>query len=142
MKLIRVLSNFNHKVKTYDLNLINSFSNIMYSQRKINFHPVKDFIEPKNLEEYIYDMNNTLEIVMNTKPYEMYVFSNSMYQEPDIFYIRSWIDGRYERKEGFCLIEGLKNDDIKTINNHLADNLSIENINFMLNYCRSIRLRD
>ncbi len=135
MRLIRVSSNTNTVIRTWNENTLKFYNNIQTSNSLYNVKPSIEIMDTYNLPTKLDDITNSLQISCNNRPYKIYYLTHEMHVSPSLLFMRHWVDFSEKKIKALCMIDRIAPEQIRYCSNKRNKKMDYEELKFMFILC-------
>ncbi len=135
MRLIRVSTNTNTVIRSWNENALNFYSNIKLTKNMYNVKPNIEIMDKINFPVKLDDISNSLQISCNNQPYTVYYLINEMHVSPSLFFMRHWVDFSDKKINALCMIDHIAPEQLRYCLNKRSKSMDYEELKFMFILC-------
>jgi len=135
MRLIRVSTNTNTVIRSWNENALKFYNNTKVSKNLYNIKPSIEIMDTYNLSSKLDDITNSLQISCNNRPYKIYYLTHEIHVSPSIMFIRNWVDFSEKNIKALCMIDHIAPEQIRYCLNKRSKSMCYEELKFMFILC-------
>jgi hypothetical protein len=135
MRLVRVCNNIGNVIRSYNEHTLSFYNRVNTSKFLYNTKPSYEINDNKNIAQKMDDIDNSLQITCNKRPYTLYFLMHELHHDPTSLYIRHWVDFKNNEVRALCIMDQIDYSQINWCNRHRRRPMIIEELNFMFILC-------
>lgn len=139
MRLIRVSTNANTTIHSINNNVLKLYTKVAMEPLKYNKKPLIEIHPNINISNTMNNIDNSMRICFNRRPYKIYYIANEFHPTPKLVYMKHWIDTRREEVKGLCIMEYIDYEQINFCKYRTKNKMDALDLDFMFMLCNSLK---
>ena len=135
MRLVRVCNNLGNIIRSHNNDAYKIYTGINSSKAMYNLKPAVTIDDNKNIAQKMDDIDNSLQMICNSRPYSLYFLMHELNITPNTLYIRYWADFRNKEVRAMCIMDQIQHNQVNWCYKNRSKSMIIEELNFMYMLC-------